>query len=362
MTQETRRPRILISYWFGDHTIPLGAAMADGFRELGFEVSCFNTWSESWVYRFLLKPASRIARGLGFKDVDFSRDSRWGRYQYRQRMFRQKAENFAPDVLLIIHGHVVEAGILQDLKCANPQLLTIGWWVENPRDDNRPLLEQVSLYDHYFCIHRYNYDPGLGIKYLPAVAVDRKRYRRIEPPLPRDRELVFVGSWYPKRERFLATIADLPLTIYGPIWEKECSDPRLLKCLKGRSIWGERLLELYNRSKVVINISIWDTKRETLNLRTLDVPATGALLLTDDSTTLRELLTPGTEVATYNTPEELRAQALYYLRQDNEREHIAEAGYARTQALGTYADKARSMLAMAGWPPTSACLPKRRDG
>ena len=347
------KPKIFISYWFGDRTIPLGAAMADGFRELGFEVFCFNTWIESRLYRHLLKPASRLARGFGFKNTDFSRNSPWGREQYRQRMLHEAALRFNPDILLIIHGHVIDPDIIADLKRRNPALLTLGWWVENPRDDNRPLLSQVSLYDHYFCIHKFNYDVGSGIKHLQAVAVDRKRYHRLEPPLLRNLELVFVGSWYPKRETFLAAIADLPLSIYGPIWGKKCHTPELRKTLKGRAIWGQQLLSLYNRAQIVIDIPVWDSRRETLNLRALDVPATGTLLLTEDSATLRQLLTPGVEVATYKTPDELLTQSLHYLAGTEARQRVANAGYARAQQLGTYADKAEEMLTLAGWPMAS---------
>lgn len=348
-----RKPKIFISYWFGDRTIPLGAAMADGFRELGFEVFCFNTWIESRPYRYLLKPASRLARGLGFKNTDFSRNSKWGREEYRQRMFHEAALRFNPDILLIIHGHVIDPDIIADLKRHNPALLTLGWWVENPRDDNRPLLSQVGLYDHYFCIHRYNYEIGSGIKYLQAVAVDCKRYHRLEPPPTRDLELVFVGSWYPKRETFLAAIADLPLSIYGPIWGKKCQNPALRKKIKDRAIWGPQLLSLYNRAQIVIDIPVWDSRRETLNLRTFDVPATGALLLTEDSVPLRQLLTPGVEVATCKTPEELRAQSLHYLADTEARQQVANAGYERVQQLGTYTDKAKEMLTLAGWPMAS---------
>lgn len=344
--------RVLISYWFGDRTVPLGAAMADGFRDLGFEVLCFNTWIESWPYRYVLKPASRLARGIGFKQADFSRNSSWGREQYRQRKFHEVALKFNPDIILSIHGHGIDANVLADLKRRSPKLLTLGWWVENPRDDNRPLLDQASLYDHYFCIHRYNYGPETGIKYLQAVAVDPHRYYRFDPPLERDVELVFVGSWYHKRETYLAAIANLPLSIYGPIWEKKCRNPELRKRLKGRSVWGEELLDLYNRSRIVVNVSVWPSERETLNLRTLDVPATGAMFLTEDSAGLRELLTPDLEVAVFGSPEELRAQALRFVQDPEARQRLADAGYARVQKLGTYLDKAKEMLALAGWHGT----------
>lgn len=41
------KPRVLISYFFGRETIPLGASCAAGFRELGWDMHCFNSQEES---------------------------------------------------------------------------------------------------------------------------------------------------------------------------------------------------------------------------------------------------------------------------------------------------------------------------
>jgi len=87
---------------------------------------------------------------------------------------------------------------------------------------------------------------------------------------------------------------------------------------------GERLLELYNGSKIVLNITNWDPARYVaLNQRVFDVPATGAFLLTDYSPELREHYKIGEEIVCFSDVEELKDKAGYYLTHDAWREEIA---------------------------------------
>jgi spore maturation protein CgeB len=335
--------KILISYWFGNKTIPLGYSIGDGFAELGYEVSYFNTWIESSIYRFFLKPASKLANKLGISAKAFE-NSPYGRERYRQRMFEKTAKKISPDVILVIQGHPIDKEILSNLRKINPNLVLLGWWVENPRENNEGLLSQYKLYDHYFCIHQFNYDLALPIKHLHAVGVDSKRYYRYEPPVARVNEIVFVGSWYPRREEYLSAIADLPLAIYGPIWEKKCKNPLLKEKIKARGVWGDALLDLYNKSQIVIDIPVWGNERQTLNLRTLDVPATGALLVTADTLVIREFMVPDEEVVTYTSPEDFREKILFYLENKEQQSCVAAHGYEKSKKLGSYKDKAEVMI------------------
>jgi hypothetical protein len=43
---------------------------------------------------------------------------------------------------------------------------------------------------------------------------------------------------------------------------------------------------------------------------------------------------------------------LRFLQDHEARQRLADAGYARVQKLGTYMDKAKEMLALAGWRGT----------
>ena len=343
--------KILISYLFAHDTIPLGASLADGFRKLGWDVYCFNTNLESRIYRWLLKPLEKIARALIFKKADFTSNSRWSRDRHRQTVFLSAVRTYRPTFILMIHGHSFNDWVLETIREEFPETPLVGWWVENPRDNLLPMLHNAEVLDHYFCIHRYGYDPETtGIHFLPAFALDVDRYYRLPEPKIYTKDIVFVGSWYPKREEFLSHIADLNIAIYGPIWEKKCSNLALKNKVVSRKIWGSELVRLYNEARIVLNISVWDPARTGLNLRVFDVPATGAFLLTEYSPDLEEHLSSAIDIETFRTPEEMRAKIIHYLTNTQEREAIANRGYTRISSLETYAEKAKTILRTSGIP------------
>lgn len=343
-----KAPRVVLASLFGDERIPLGASCVDGLREIGCEVRTVDTATESPLHSLFFKPANRLLRGLGIKGADVSRGTPWERDAFRESLLEKAVADFRPDVLIVLIGHRYDPEFIHGLKARYGVRCTVGWWVENPREINQPMLDDARTYDRYYCIHRYGYDETSGIEYLPAYGVDKCRYypaaqRRFE------HEAVFVGAWSQRREEYFSRIADLPVAIYGPGWEKKSSNPALRAAVKARKIWGDDLLRLYHGAKVVLNVSSWPPERSGLNLRVVDIPATGAFLLTDDSEDLRNLLVPGEEVGTFTTPEDFRQKLCWYLGHDAEREAVARRGCDKVNALETYAEKMRKVMGAAGF-------------
>lgn len=343
------KPRVLISYFFGKETIPLGASCAAGFRELGWDVHCFNSQAESPVDHHFLKWVNKLIRMFGLRSVDVSRNTPWSNHNYRQRQLEKAVAAFRPDVLLVIRGNSFDADFIRRLKDHYAIRHTVGWWVKDPRAGNE-MQQDAQIYDHYFCIHRFGYDEKDNIHYLPALGVDRALYR----PLPEEKtcrhEVVFVGGWSARRQEFVEKLLDLPLEIYGPGWRKRRNwfNPRLREKVKANRIWGEELIVLYNQARIVLNISSWDPGRSGLNLRVFDVPATGAFLLTDHSAELAQHFELGREVETFTTPEELRKKIIYYLGHDQARETVAGNGYEKVLGFESYTDKMQLLLKTIG--------------
>lgn len=351
----TTKPRILISYFFGPDTIPLGASCATALRELGYEAACFNSQASSPVERYFLKWVNKLIRLFGFKLVDISRHTPWGNHNYRQRQLEKAVAAFRPDLLLVIRGNSFDREVIHRLKQQYGIRKTIGWWVKDPRATTE-MLDDAKIYDHYFCIHQFGYNENNNIHYLPALGVDRDLYR----PLPGEKsyrhEIVFVGGWSPRRQEYVEQMLDLPVEIYGPGWRKRRNllNSRLREKVKASHIWGEDLNSLYNHTKIVLNISSWDPQRTGLNLRVFDVPATSAFLLTDAGEDLRQYFEPGNEVEVYSSPQELREKVMYYLNRDQERETIADKGYKKVLSFESYHYKMRTLLATIGEPVAAA--------
>ena len=343
-----RRKSVLISYFFGEDTIPLGASCAGAFRDAGYEVCRFSSQAESFWYRALLKPANRLARELGHRNAEIGRTLPVSRVNFKKRRLRQAVREFRPRWVFVIRAHeFVDAALVRELKHDFGVERVFAWRVDGPLD-TPDLLEDARIYDCYFCSHRYGYDPGVHrIHHLPVYGMDFSLYRNLycATPRPYRHELVLVGGHNARREQFVNELFDLPLEIYGQWSRQKRSNPELKKHWKAKGIWGDALITLYNTSKVVLNVTNWDPAcYVALNQRVFDVPATGAFLLTDYSPELEEHYKTGEEIACYRNVEELKDKVRYFLAHDEERAAIARRGYEKALTLPTIADRVRKII------------------
>lgn len=99
--------------------------------------------------------------------------------------------------------------------------------------------------------------------------------------------------------------------------------------------YGQALFEdaarKFAESKIVFNISMLDD----LNMRTFEAMATGSFLLTNWIPTIEEFFQDGKHLALYRSHDEMVDKVKYYLKHDDEREKIAQAGYEEVMAKHT---------------------------
>ncbi|MFH0924210.1 MAG: glycosyltransferase [bacterium] len=79
-------------------------------------------------------------------------------------------------------------------------------------------------------------------------------------------------------------------------------------------------------------------------MRILEVPACGSFLLTDGSSDMKKLITPGEHLVVYNDLEDCVKKAKYYLENEFERNRIANSGCCYVRTNYTYDDIAQSIL------------------
>lgn len=329
--------RILISYFFGPNRIPLGDSCARALEELGYEVNRFDSGICSPLYSWLLKPLSKIIRALTLKRLELFKNFN---HRFRERKLEQRVADYKPDILFVIRGHGFDPEFLRQLKKKHGIKTLIGWWVKGPKWFDLMKTEALA-FDAYFCIHHENYTEQDHIQHLPALGVDTTLYNPGEGAQQFEHEVVFVGSWNPRRQAIIEQLGDLPLEIYGPGWlKRNLFNPAIRRMIKPNGIWGEELAQLYRSSKIVLNISSWEPSDTTaFNLRLFDVPATGAFLLTEDTKNLRQYFDPGQEIATFLGPHDLKEKVLYFLSNAEQRKEIALKGLNKVRTFETYHDK-----------------------
>jgi spore maturation protein CgeB len=123
----------------------------------------------------------------------------------------------------------------------------------------------------------------------------------------------------------------------------------------GKWMGPEETSEAYSGSKIVLNLhrSPFDESVNqnglgivgvSPNPRTFEIAACGTLQLVDARDDLAQFYTPGKEIETFSSPEELMDKVNFYLTHENERREIALRALERTYNEHTYAHRLDEML------------------
>lgn len=106
--------------------------------------------------------------------------------------------------------------------------------------------------------------------------------------------------------------------------------------------FGKKAADAYAQSKIVFNMS----SRGEINMRVFEALASGSFLITDrsDASGLTELFRDGEHLAYYGSDEELYDRIGYYLRHEQEREDIAQAGMREVMENHTYGKRVEAMI------------------
>lgn len=277
-----RQKKILISF---DDYFSILPCLKKELEELDIEVNIFSTnHSGHWLNRFFYKKINKIAKKLGLipNDKDLFVWSHFSYENFRDCQFVDRINQFKPDLILCIHGHMIGEAALRETT-----IPTLGWWVEpNPNIDN--LIRFAKLFDLYLSYDSKIVDllSNLNIRseYQSHVASPSDFYPI--PEMEKDIDVLFYGSWSPWREEvlFAAYKATKNIALYGNDWQKKSvffSKKDLQSILRGRDSVGPHLNEIKNRSKIVLGAQRLKKSTTGLDTRAFDALASGALLLTD---------------------------------------------------------------------------------
>jgi spore maturation protein CgeB len=149
--------------------------------------------------------------------------------------------------------------------------------------------------------------------------------------------IVFMGTWHPRRERYLDALHGLPLTVFGSEWQRArelaCSPPS----------YQQDAGKILQQAAIAINI-FHPHNAGAHNMRTRELAASGTLQLTDpglDGTPLRD----NDGCRWFSSPGHLRELVQHYLAHPGEASSMAR----RAQFLAgdeTYRRRANQLLAL----------------
>ena len=264
-----------------------------------------------------------------------------------QRAVLDEVEVFRPDCVLVFKGNGVSPALLRDLRARG--LCLVNFYPDvSFLCHGKDVREGLALYHHIFTTKSFgiaDMQRILGLEsaeFLPH-GFDPDIHR----PLcvrPDDMEALgadasFIGTWSPKKEAMLASLAavspHIRLRIWGSQWEKATA-PQIRGVVGGRHLLGDTYPLAIGASR--INIAILSEQREGASSgdlttsRTFHIPASGGFMLHERTHELLQFYDEGKEVACFGSAEELVEKTRYYLDNEEEREAIRLAGHRRCVA------------------------------
>ena len=260
---------------------------------------------------------NKSLRNLGHETycVDYRKD--------RYRLYRRFVNAPECDAFLLQRGDYFPIPLIRSIQV--PRFFLTTELVSRCRDQERLL--KSGLFDHIFlhtknCVNtvisRNWVKPGQSS--LLLLTFDENLHRKI-PGIVKDIDLLFVG-WLSKRRRAIL---------------KKISSQ--FNCL-ATAAYGEDLVRLANRAKIVLNIHAEDfPDTETRVFETLGC---GSFLLSERLSSENPF--SERELVQFEDIEDLMKKIRYFLEHDEERETIAEHGHAAALANHTYAHRARQII------------------
>lgn len=272
----------------------------------------------------------------------------------KHRNLTKLARDFSPQLIIVLKGETIPLNVLERLR-RELGVPIVTWWVDDPFRFPGTI-ETYSSYDHFF-VFDGAYIPrleDLGVRrltFLPCACdihdyhqmnlsgADRRRYSC---------EVAFVGWFYSQRGQLVTSMAGLDVAVWGPGWQLPEAKP-VLQAVGANSHRGHKMnsrdaARLYNVAKICVNNHHDQSVYNGLNIRSFEVPACGGFQLVDNLRGIHELFTPGEEVVCYESYDQARELADYYLERPEERAEIGRRGRERVLREHTYRHRMETLL------------------
>lgn len=309
--------RILIVIGYGGYVDIQPPAMGNAFRRMGYDVDFFAYQSGIQIRRpyqrydwFSLAafcpPANRILN----------------------RMLVTRCRRTRPDIILVGKGETLLPGTIAEIKKLGAT--AVHFSSDDPLGRHHAANRIVNL-SEYDWIFTWDRGPardmrgtGLPAFYLPLSAPE---VFTLDPDVPRDLPLTFIGQYSTKREETLAPLVPLGLAVWGNGWY-DCKSRRLRRTHRKEFSREEKLIGLYRRSVVTVNphdVQVF----ECTNFRAFEALACGTLPLTEHNDEIKNLFEIDREIVTYRSIPDLVEKARHFLAHPEEALAIAERGRAR---------------------------------
>lgn len=323
----------------------LESSYARAFDALGWEVA-------RWDPRAALSEVAR-AGAAGRLFSDFVHVEAWVRKANVALL--QTTARLSPDVLLIIGTAGVRAGSLFQARALSPRMRVYMVYPDSPHNLDADRINCLAS------CHRVAVSSpawieafrrlGAGtVEYLPFAADTTLFQHPVDladtAGAAREWDLCFIGTWRAEREALLDAFGDFRLIVWGSRYWKTRSRQGSVarKCWGGRELLGTEFVSAARQSAIMLNI-LDPVSWPGPNMRAFEVPACKGFSLSTRTPAILEIFREGETIECFDSPEEAREKARFYLTHEESRARIARAAFERVVEGGhTYLDRARTVI------------------
>jgi spore maturation protein CgeB len=272
--------------------------------------------------------------------------------------FTKSACSFQPNLILVVGGRLISADALQTIRQKTRATLFHFYGEDffNPLNTTPTLRNSACFYDHFFTTKTFNVPEmaELGLKnvtfiphgYIPhchaPVQVGQADVEKYGS------DLSFVGTWEAERAATLAQLIEFDLRIWGDYWHKAPRSLGLSKAIQNRSVCCQELSRVFRASKINLAF-LRKANRDRHTTRTFEIPACGGFQLSERTDEVLGFFEEGREIECFESVDELKDKARYYLLHEDQRQRIAAAGLSRVQR-SSYSDIDRLQTIMEYYP------------
>ena len=264
----------------------------------------------------------------------------------------QAIDRMHPDLVLVIATSGVRAGTLAQAKVVSPRTRIYMLYPDSPHGLDGDRINCLRFCDRVTVSTPAWVEPfrKLGaerVHYLPFAA-DTGLYAaaRAADATPRW-EVGFVGTWRPEREAVLEGFKEFALAVWGGGYWKARSNPHgtVRARWTGHEAVGSAMAGACAQTAVMLNILdpiTWPGP----NMRSFELPACRAFVLSQRSPAILELFREGEDIECFDSLDEARDKVRHYIARPEERRRIAANAYDRVVLGGhTYDDRVTTLLA-----------------
>lgn len=258
-----------------------------------------------------------------------------------------KSEKFKPDFIFFHKPVFVKEKTLQTLKKQNIKLFSwTGDSIFYKKNISRDYLKCLPSYDCNFFQNKLNIEiaekkfKSKNNQYLPS-ANDNLLYYPVkvnkEEKNKFGSDIVFIGTFSTneKRGSWLNKLCreGYNVKVYGNRWDRclKCSCLKKNDKLAYKAFYGENFSKIINSSKIIINF-LREHNKDSHNSRTFEIIACKGFMLHErNRKEAIDFIKDKKEAVFFGSYKEMKEKIDYYLKNNKEREKIAEAGYKRVQ-------------------------------